>query len=1546
MTETNNNCPLITEINAPTLNSTEYASDLSGVFNNINDNFTKLANHDFIKGDTGDSVEIITYDLTDESNNYKSQIKSCIQKHFENREINEIVHEIGAFKDFDERPGSLQMICNKIVNENLSTSYEPVSSLYYVFLDSRFANKNIGKIDPSNFENITDASCIITYGLLPDNTNYGFKVLENVFPTIYYESEVGLCWKINGNNTGLPIQGIPGKNGLDTKLFIVKGNKDTNNGSNLTINITQIFDSRSEGSAGFINIENYLNKLEKDKNYSAIILTTDINDNNKNKFYFGTIKLSSIDNTIKGYSDTNNTINDIIQTDALKEVLKNINLKSTSNEELKGLFIPIDYDGTQQDGTNKTDQKVHLITAASITNFSTDSNNNTDIVCTPINDINRLNIDEEKNIKVDKYLYLKVNEEELERLITESWKEGNYTSNNRVSDLFLDGGDGSKFSNLMFRFKSILKSRNYILKYKLKNALSKDDINNNYSNIFQFNNDELKFDLNDNTTDINVDNVHLLLNNDLLKIFDIDNAIINELGDYEKIACFNNYTKYLSKKYIKARNNNCPSEYKYLYAQNDDGTVIFNINADTLTEVTGTSKFVPLEEKQYYFASARDITLSSIEDLNTAYEKPGNIYNFIPTSFVETLKEGKIYRWTLDLSYNESDPEELKSCVIRSNDSNNQDNKYYPNSIKYIVINNKEYELINENNISYLLNPEDNNIIYPINNIEPDSYGNIYSVTINNVNYSFKDIQQRNIKDSLIYFNTIFTNNTSLSESSEIMWFNGFSKDTRHNYGVDGSSYQTGVYDEEITDSTDARYWDPIGVINKKIADDTTRVVTTFAKPNYTAINIYGWGYDNKPLFKLLNYLPIFDIHNEFKLKEDTSLNINYNINVTGDNNDINAEKHVNVNGIITSNEVNTNTLKANEIKNIYTTDDIIINSKDSKLIISSDNDDLGLYTQIDNNSLITNNIDTTNININNSLNIYNNTKEHCSSIMYDANNNVDISLQGNAININLLNKNDVDDVEPIYVKTKLTTEGENHTTIVKEQGLETNLKDISFNDSGISSTSYNSNNLNNTSLYEDIKDLTTNLNSKISKEYTKYVENTENIDYDISKLAELIDPINYYEDKSPTTGTRNTFNIDNNYTYSNEYNVKKTNGTRLNRKLVNLKFKPTIFSKTIILWSPDKKLNGIKFNNKFELDTDAFRLYDGISIEINKVFSFLAGFYGERMDRVWPRMLHKNIESDPGKSYIHIYPKYTVIRVNAGNTEEQVDNPYIQEDFKEIKQFSSNSFNDWTGKNEYGNETNTIDDAYRFYPFHFKVGNIYILLDKYKDMLNKVISRLPANNNDTYKLRIDICCEIMMSFTSKTSIKDFYITQPVMLNYFKENNENNTGILSGSTYIPIYNIVHCERFEQNSMKAYANDFCWNNFKNSEWRKLKCINDNDNDNNNKSSISNIKFFSYDTTNNYISIPELNISNKGFYISNNSLKDNKIHNTTEIFGIGNKLNSDSNGTSGIHLIKATINDNEDKKEFDVQTLDLDTLFAVSKWYNENKAKLDELINKQL
>ena len=58
MSNTINNQIPLTQIIAPSLSDVNYASGLNDVFDNINDNFSTLSNHDFIKGESGTSVKI------------------------------------------------------------------------------------------------------------------------------------------------------------------------------------------------------------------------------------------------------------------------------------------------------------------------------------------------------------------------------------------------------------------------------------------------------------------------------------------------------------------------------------------------------------------------------------------------------------------------------------------------------------------------------------------------------------------------------------------------------------------------------------------------------------------------------------------------------------------------------------------------------------------------------------------------------------------------------------------------------------------------------------------------------------------------------------------------------------------------------------------------------------------------------------------------------------------------------------------------------------------------------------------------------------------------------------------------------------------------------------------------------------------------------------------------------------------------------------------------------------------------------------------------
>ena len=50
---------IVTAIHVPQLSDTNYAKGLSTAFDDINNNFTTLSNHDFIKGDAGTSVSIV-----------------------------------------------------------------------------------------------------------------------------------------------------------------------------------------------------------------------------------------------------------------------------------------------------------------------------------------------------------------------------------------------------------------------------------------------------------------------------------------------------------------------------------------------------------------------------------------------------------------------------------------------------------------------------------------------------------------------------------------------------------------------------------------------------------------------------------------------------------------------------------------------------------------------------------------------------------------------------------------------------------------------------------------------------------------------------------------------------------------------------------------------------------------------------------------------------------------------------------------------------------------------------------------------------------------------------------------------------------------------------------------------------------------------------------------------------------------------------------------------------------------------------------------------
>ena len=440
----NTSTDVLTErIQCPDINDVNFASELRSVFETINDNFARLSNHDFIKGESGTSVYIKKEPIYNGStlstfgNNLKNYLKRQIN------ETDETLNSDGITLDYfgnftQENAGSLQVIYNK--SNDIASDDIAVSSLQYVFLDGRFWNDKVGIVDQSVYDGIEDMSCIVIYD------NGKFESLNGALPTMYYERGVGLCWKLNGKPTGMPVQGIPGKDGQNALMRIVKvGNITHDEDKDLSIgDVTSIFEEKS----GYIDITEDID-INDYANSSALIISS-------GKVYIGLLEIETYTDEdgkskdkLIAICDPAISLNETITSETIYNQFKKISLTKNNDNpsHLQGLFIPINASDSEKS------QAAHLISASPIINtYDSDNLPNSDILFTPVNDIDNINPDEEKPLNVDKYLYLKVNNEYL-----------------KLSDF-------STFNNPDNNFDNRLSKYNYCIKYKLIGiAKSKDN---------------------------------------------------------------------------------------------------------------------------------------------------------------------------------------------------------------------------------------------------------------------------------------------------------------------------------------------------------------------------------------------------------------------------------------------------------------------------------------------------------------------------------------------------------------------------------------------------------------------------------------------------------------------------------------------------------------------------------------------------------------------------------------------------------------------------------------------------------------------------------------------------------------------------------------------------------------------------------------------------------------------------------------------------------------------------------------------------------------
>ena len=207
------------EIGGIELDSGQYGVDLSGRLADINENFNKIFESDFLRGAPGRSIGISTWVFNNETKDTHigQSLVDAIMSNNLGQENNALKSSIvGALMDKEI----------KVIYDEAGTI---VSSLPFTFIDKRFYD---GKTLDKSLANETDLSCVLVY---ETTSNSGGFVAAQTFPTLYWDAGLdggNFCWKINGQKTGLPCKGPRGNDGSGGTLYTVIYDPTVKNVSN------------------------------------------------------------------------------------------------------------------------------------------------------------------------------------------------------------------------------------------------------------------------------------------------------------------------------------------------------------------------------------------------------------------------------------------------------------------------------------------------------------------------------------------------------------------------------------------------------------------------------------------------------------------------------------------------------------------------------------------------------------------------------------------------------------------------------------------------------------------------------------------------------------------------------------------------------------------------------------------------------------------------------------------------------------------------------------------------------------------------------------------------------------------------------------------------------------------------------------------------------------------------------------------------------------------------------------------------------------------
>lgn len=271
----------IKSIVAPRLSIPGYGKGVDDAFKAIEENFKIIANHDFIKGDRGYSLQVSDLHILDDNHVFTSvgqalmdNILSVVTyggnpltfetfcdllgvsttdsfeyiqgKLKENTFPDDVKGLMSApYTDEDGNQNYYTFIDNLYSKDNevsfkVVERYDPSASVkdpspitslnLYIYNDRRFSNESLSSSDEkflNQYSGLLDLSKVIYLNSIDvdesgSTTTYTMSSINSV-PCLYYNSDLGsFCWKLNGEETGMIAQGVPGKDGTSANSYVLR----------------------------------------------------------------------------------------------------------------------------------------------------------------------------------------------------------------------------------------------------------------------------------------------------------------------------------------------------------------------------------------------------------------------------------------------------------------------------------------------------------------------------------------------------------------------------------------------------------------------------------------------------------------------------------------------------------------------------------------------------------------------------------------------------------------------------------------------------------------------------------------------------------------------------------------------------------------------------------------------------------------------------------------------------------------------------------------------------------------------------------------------------------------------------------------------------------------------------------------------------------------------------------------------------------------------------------------------------------------------------